>query len=151
MLPSIATDIRPMSEHDIDIANQVGEYLKNFDNPTIETKHTIHGGIYTRTIMVKKGMTIVGVIIKVPTTIIVSGKCSFFIGEKVIHLEGVHVLAASAMRKQVLTAHEDTSISMILTTDADNLKDAEDTFTDEGNMLFSREDRSINTLNITGE
>lgn len=140
-----------MTNKDIEIAQSVEDEISVYEEYALETHHNMHGGIYSRTMMLKKGDIVSGVIIKVPTTMVVSGHVKILLGSEVMELKGYNVLSASANRKQVVTALEDTYISMILKSDAQKQWDAEDDFTDEGDKLMSRQSYSINKINVSGE
>lgn len=117
----------------------------------LETDHVIHGGMYTRTITMPKGIVLAGALIKVPTTLIVNGHCRVYLGDNAVDLRGYHVLAASAGRKQAFVAFEETQLTMIFVTNAQTVEEAEGQFTDEADLLMSRRDDAVNTINITGE
>lgn len=117
----------------------------------IATDHVIHGGMYARTITIPAGIVLTGAFIKLPTVLIANGNASVFVGDRWVSIEGYHVLAAAAGRKQVFIAHEDTQLTMIFPTDATTIEQAEDEFTDEAELLFSRKPDARNTFNITGE
>lgn len=120
--------------------------------PQIEmiTHHVIHAGMYSRTIMVPKGTVLTGALVKIPTTLIVCGTASVLIGDdEEVLVDGYHVLAASANRKQAFIAHEDTFITMSFKTTAQCVEEAEIEFTDEHTRLMSR--HGINEIIITGE
>ncbi|MGL4680420.1 MAG: hypothetical protein ACRCWC_13690, partial [Plesiomonas shigelloides] len=101
----------------------------------IETIHTLHAGTYARTIMIPAGVMITGALIKIPTTLIVSGECMVFIGGDTIKLVGYNVLPASANRKQAFLAVTDTWLTMMFKTAATTVEDAEHEFTDECDLL----------------
>ncbi len=111
----------------------------NVDESTdVPMDHFIHGGIYTRTVWLREGVVLVGALIKVPTTLIISGKTRVFVGGGWIELEGYHIIQALAGRKQVFITHTPTVITMSFRTDADTVEEAEEEFTDETEMLRSR-------------
>lgn len=121
----------------------------------IVTWHVLHAGIYSRTIMVPGAgpdmvNVLTGALIKIPTTLVVSGKCSVLIGDAdEILIDGYHVFAAAAGRKQAFIAHEDTWLTMSFKTDARTVEEAEVEFTDDHERLMSR--RGVNHVIITGE
>lgn len=125
--------------------------LSHLPQEDIETHHVLHGGQYSRTVKIRAGVMIVGVLIKVPTTIVISGDASVYLGDQTIRLTGYNVLPASAHRKQAFVAHEDTYLTMSFATDAMTIEQAEDEFTDEGDTLVSRHPDAINEIIITGE
>lgn len=113
---------------------------KALDLPQVElpTSHSLHAGMYARTIRIPAGVVITGALIKLPTILIVSGRCEVFTGSESIELDGYHVLQASAHRKQVFLAHEDTHLTMLFPTRATTIEQAESEFTDEADMLQTR-------------
>lgn len=124
--------------------------LANDEGVECFTEHLIHGGMYVRTIRMKAGTYITGALLKIPTTLIVSGGCIVFIGEERIELNGYNVLPGSALRKQVFAAFTDVEMTMVFPTSATTVRQAEQEFTDEYEMLLSnRQDNEV-TL-ITGE
>lgn len=127
----------------------VEEYLLSLPQVDIETLHTIHGGVYTRTIMIPAGVVITGALIKIPTTLIVNGDCLVTIGDKTKHIIGHHVFCASAGRKQVFVANGNTYLTMMFKTDARTVEDAEKQFTDQWEQLCSNNNR--NSIVITEE
>lgn len=116
----------------------------------IETMHLIHAGMYQRTIKIPAGVMLTGALIKVSTSLIVSGDCFVFIGDETIRLTGYHILPASAGRKQAFVAVSDTFLTMSFATDATSVEQAEKQFTDEVHLLASRRS-DLNMTMITGE
>jgi len=117
----------------------------------IATNHLLHAGLYARTICIPAGVALTGALIRVPTVLIVSGHCSVCVGEGTLTLTGYHVLAASAGRKQAFYAHADTTLTMVFATRATTVAEAEDEFTDEAHLLFSRKPGAVNHIHTTGE
>lgn len=105
---------------------------------TLETRHHLHAGLYARTVRVPAGVAITGAFIKIPTLLIVNGRCEVFTGSEVLEMDGHHVLQASAGRKQVFLAHADTDITMVFATSATTVEAAEEEFTDEADLLQTR-------------
>lgn len=139
-----------MSVQAIDAVRAFEARLKTLDQVKISTHHQIHAGVYTRTICIPKGAALAGVLIKIPTTLIVSGDASVFIGDEEIRVSGFAVMPGSANRKQAFIAHEDTFLSMSFKTNARSVREAEEEFTDEGEQLFSRSSTTDVTI-ITGD
>ena len=138
-----------------DQAIQKVSELENFSLAYCEqvefpTEHLIHGGMYARTLHMKAGEWLTGALIKIPTTLIVAGDCTVFIGEETIELRGYSVLPGSADRKQVFVAHTDVSMTMFFPTKAKTVLDAEKEFTDEYEMLMTNRQDCVKTM-ITGE
>lgn len=140
-----------MSSQAIANVRKLEEFVGKLPQVDISTDHVIHGGMYARTITVPAGVLLTGVVIKVPTTLIINGHCRVFMGEDSVDLKGHNVFAASAGRKQAFIAYEDTALTMIFATKATSVEEAEKEFTDEACLLSSRKEDSVNTINITGE
>lgn len=117
----------------------------------IPTEHILHGGMYARTIRLKGGVIVTGAHFKVPSILIVKGKCAVSSGESAILLCNYHVLTGEAGRKQVCVTMEDTEITMIFRTDAKTVEEAENEFTDEAESLMSRKQDGNNIMLVTGE
>lgn len=117
----------------------------------IETVHHIHAGIYARTIVIPAGVVITGALITRATLLIVKGDAVVYTGNGGIEVSGYKILPASANRKQVIVANTETTLTMLFPTQAKTVEDAEAEFTDEANMLWSRQKSAINQVIITGE
>jgi formylmethanofuran dehydrogenase subunit A len=116
----------------------------------VETEHLLHAGMYSRTIRVAAMMAFTSVLIKIPTTLIVNGKCCIFAGDHWHTLEGYSVIAASAGRKQIYVTLEPTEITMIFPSNAKTVEEAESQFTDEAESLLTRR-RDGDLVAITGQ
>lgn len=143
--------IPPMS------ASAIGKVL-NFETSVlrlpqvdIPTAHTLHGGMYIRTIMIPAGVVLTGALIKIATMLIVQGNAVVHVGDTAFEVNGYKVLSASANRKQAFFAREDTFLTMVFPTDAKTVKEAEEEFTDDAEILMSRKDGAYNYVTITGE
>lgn len=136
---------------DLVIANQLETIMLEYEQVKLKTFHTIHGGIYTRTIELLEGQALVGALIKIPTTLIFNGHIRLLVGDEVRDIVGYRVVSASGMRKQVMTAVQDSVITMMFKTDARTVTEAEDEFTDDAESLMSRRDEAINIIEITEE
>lgn len=56
---------------------ELGEALKqNFPEYVFPVEHSLHGGMYARTIRMPAGTAAVGTLIRVPTLLIVAGTCA---------------------------------------------------------------------------
>lgn len=117
----------------------------------IHTEHVLHGGLYSRTVLIPAGACITGAHIKVPTLLIISGHVTVAIGSAAHEFTGYNVLPASAGRKQAFFAHTDTQLTMVFTTKATTVAQAEDEFTDEAHLLLSRQQPGLDSITITGE
>lgn len=112
----------------------------------IPTYHHFHAGMYARTIMIPENTVLTGVLIKVPTILIVSGEVIAYTEDGTIHLIGYHVIPAEAGRKQAFAAVKDTILTMVFPSSAGSVEEAEEEFTDEAGMLFSRKDGAVNVV-----
>jgi hypothetical protein len=106
----------------------------------IGTEHVFHAGVYARTVKVPTGVMITGVLIKIPTLLIVHGDAIVHVEDGPIELHGYNVVPASAGRKQAFVALTDTHLTMIFATDALDIDAAERQFTDELDKLQSRKE-----------
>lgn len=120
--------------------------LKELPQVRLETIHTLHDGVYTRTVLTPAGVMGAGVKIKIPTTLIVSGDATAIIGDETHRITGYHVFTAMAPRQQAFFAHSDTWVTMIFKTSALTVEEAEAEFTDETDQLMSRHPDAINTV-----
>lgn len=143
--------ISTMSEEAIDKVRQYEALVLSFPQTKIPTHHLLHAGMYSRTILIPAGNTLTGVLMKISTILILSGNFVLFAGDKAIELHGYNVLAGSPNRKQAGVAKTDTWATMIFPTNATNIEEAENEFTDEGNILWSRYEDAENYVRITGE
>lgn len=100
-----------------------------------EVVHTLHGGVYTRTARLRKGVAVCTALIKVPTTLILHGDVAVDVGGRWNTYRGTQVLVAHAGRKHVMIANEDTTITMAFPTRAATVLEAEQQFTDEWREL----------------
>lgn len=140
-----------MSGAAVDKVRQLEAALWNAPHAPLKTHHVLHGGIYARTIWLPAGAVITGALIKVPTTLTISGDAMVFIGEDAIELQGYNVIPASAGRKQAFVAHTDTHMTMSFATSARTVQEAENEFTDEAHLLLSRRQPEHDVVIITGE
>ena len=143
--------IPAMSEASISKVEEFQDVLLDQPQVRIRTLHTLHAGMYSRTVRIPAGCAITGAVIKISTLLIIRGNATVYNGDAPVTVTGYAVLPASAGRKQAFVAHEDTDITMVFATQASSVEEAEDLFTDEGHTLASRHDPSSNTIIITGE
>lgn len=115
------------------------------------TQHVLHAGMYARTIHLPEGTMITGALIKIATTLVLSGEARAYIGDEILHLTGHNVLPGSAGRKQAFVAMSAVSMTMLFPTQAKTVDEAEREFTDEYEALASRRDPAFNDIIITGE
>lgn len=116
----------------------------------LKTQHFFHGGIYRRVVLLPAHTEMVGVLIKIPTTVIVIGDAFVWTGATWHHVAN-EVLSANGQRKQHFFANQDTHIHMLFPSKALTVDEAEREFTDEfQNLLSRRIDGGEETI-ITGE
>lgn len=135
---TIAPEIQSMSLEAINRVRDMEAITREMPQVPIETLHSIHAGVYTRTVTIPAGVLITGVLIRIPTTLIVQGDTTVFLGDGTTRLQGYHVLHAAANRKQAFFAHEDTNLTMIFQTSATTVEEAEEEFTEEAHTLITR-------------
>lgn len=146
----LSPSLPAMSAADVEKVGRLEAHLRDMEQVPITTTHHFHAGMYARTIRIPKGVVITGALIRIPTLLIVSGHATVFIGGETIELRGYHVLPASAGRKQVFLAHADTDLTMLFPCRAETVEEAEAEFTDETELLMSRQ-QSGNLTITTGE
>ena len=127
-----------MSRQAIDKARALHQAMESLPQVEIEITHCLHDGVYTRTAFVPAGYLVMGVVIKIPTTVIVSGHAQVFIGDETREVQGYRVIPAAAYRKQAALAITDTYFSMAFRTNATTVEEAENEFTDEAEQLTTR-------------
>lgn len=143
--------IRPMDERALARVRSIESAMMALDQVQMPVHHTIHGGVYTRSVRIPVGVMLAGALIKVPTTIIVNGDVTVWANDQTMRVRGYRVLVGSVGRKQVFVAHGDTDMTMMFATSATSVDEAEREFTDEWELLMSRRHPDINTELVTGE
>ena len=149
----ITTDNRilAMSDSAIEKVRALETGLLTLPQVDITHHHILHGGVYSRSILMPAGTTLTGAIIKVPTILIIAGTVRVFLNGKASELSGYNVFAASANRKQAFHALTDVYMTMVFASSAKTVAEAEDEFTDEAHLLASRMPGAFNPTAITGE
>lgn len=154
---AIARGIAPMSDQAIEAVRKLETEAMAKPQTPIATDHVLHGGMYARTIVIPAGVTLTGALIKIATILILNGDAIAYMerpdrkGGGAVRLTGYHVLPASARRKQAFVAQLDTYLTMIFPTGTKTVAEAEAEFTDEANLLFSRNVGAENHIIITGQ
>lgn len=143
--------IPPMSDEAVAKVRELEAVALSVPQVATTTQHILHGGVYSRTVLIPKGAMLTGALVEIPTVLIVSGHCIVFIGDENIEIRGYHCFAAGTGRKQAFNALEDTHVTMVFPTPAKTIEEAEDWFTDEAHLLFSRKPDALNIVIITGE
>jgi len=132
--------IPAMDEAAIDNVRQLTAAMAELPQVPIRTEHILHAGLYARTVFVPAGVIITGVLIKIPTLLIVHGDALVYIGGASLRLEGYNVVPAAAGRRQVFVAESDLHLTMLFASDAASVDQAERQFTDEFEQLISRKE-----------
>ena len=132
--------IPAMDEAAIDNVRQLTAAMAELPQVPIRTEHILHAGLYARTVFVPAGVIITGVLIKIPTLLIVHGDALVYIGGASLRLEGYNVVPAAAGRRQVFVAESDLHLTMLFASDAASVDQAERQFTDEFEQLVSRKE-----------
>ncbi len=143
--------IASMSAEDVEKVGAIQNEVLKMEQVKMDTDHILHGGMYARTIMIPAGVILTGALIKVATVLIVSGDALVYREGKAHEIVGYNVLAASKHRIMAFVARTDTYLTMIFPSKADSIAQAEEEFTDEAHLLFSRNADAVNNITITGE
>lgn len=146
-----APHLPAMSEDAIGMVRRAEVALRELPQAPLHTSHLFHAGMYHRTVCIPAGAGMTGALIKIATTLTISGDATVFTGSGKQRLVGYHVLPGSAGRKQAFIAHADTYLTMSFATSAKTVAEAEDEFTDEGALLLSRDFGDLDTVVVTGE
>ena len=139
----IQSNLPSMGSADIDRVKKLESFTSKMPQIDINIEHHIHAGTYIRTATIPKGVMITGALIKVDTILVVMGHVTVYIGKEFITMSGHNVLKASANRKQVFIAHEETKLSMIFATNSKTVEEAEAEFTDEVEKLTTRKTEGL--------
>lgn len=130
--------IQPMSPAAIERVRAFEKICAAQPQVPVEIRHTLHAGMYARTVVIPAGVVITGVLVRVATILVVSGDAVMFGEGGPVALVGHHVLTAAAGRKQAFVARADTHLTMLFPTAATTVEEAEDEFTEEVDMLTTR-------------
>lgn len=115
------------------------------------TQHQLHAGMYTRTVCLPAGSIVTGVLVKLATTLHISGDCEVFTGYETVRVTGFAVLPAAPHRKQAFHAYTDTMLSMSFVSDAKDAAEAEAQFTDELKLLVPLDAEGRHQFVVTGD
>jgi len=133
--------INAMNDRALQCVHQLHDAMRELPQVKIKTTHHLHAGLYHRTVFVPAGTVVMGVMVKIPTTLIVSGHAMLYIGEEAREIVGYQIIEGAGGRKQAAYAIEDTTFTMSFATDAASVTDAENEFTDEAEQLLTRADQ----------
>lgn len=131
------------------LLDRVEARMRAMPQVDVKTEHILHAGMYARTVRLEANVAIMSVLIKVPTILTVNGKCRVFAGQRWHDFDGYRVLPAEAGRKMAYVALSPTEITMVFPSKAKTVEEAENEFTDDAEMLLSRQSNQ-DILTITG-
>lgn len=63
----------------------------------LDMAHLIHEGVYHRTCKVLAGMVITGVVVRIPTTLMITGDCIVYLGGESRRIIGTAVILSEGM------------------------------------------------------
>lgn len=130
--------IAPMGHEAIDKVRRLEAVAREMPQVAIRIDHALHAGLYARTAFVPAGVMITGVLIKIATLLIVQGDAAVYVDGGPMQLRGYNVVPAAAGRKQAIVALTDVHLTMVFSTAATTVEEAEAEFTDEVDELQSR-------------
>jgi hypothetical protein len=143
IVPKAPDAIPALTEEALDKVRRLEKAALEQPQTPIETQHVFHAGMYARTVMIPAGHMITGVLIKIPTILIVSGDAVMYGSDGPVDVSGYTVFSASAGRKQAMVALTDTYLTMLFPTDAKTVDQAERAFTDEFDLLITRKESAL--------
>ena len=137
-LAVIGNTIPATTQESIEKVIAVEDRIRQCEQINIRTEHIFHAGLYIRTVRLGQHIMFASALIKVPTLVVVNGRCDLFIGDQWIQLDGYNVVPASAGRKAIYLTRSMVEITMIFPSNAKTVEEAEAQFTDEADHLLSR-------------
>lgn len=117
------------------------------------TQHRLHAGIYARTVTIPSRGLVTGVLVKIPTILILCGKVIVYMGEGAdpVKVSGQRVFLGNAGRKQAFFGLDDYTMTMCFATRAKTIAECEAHFTDEIELLWPLSDTERHDIIVTGE
>lgn len=137
LIPCSASLSAPSTEN-LATLKDAERFILTLPQVEIPTEHVFHAGMYARTIRIPAGTVLTGALMKIPTILIVQGEAKIFVDGDWYAVNGYTVLTGAAGRKQMFAAATDVEMTMIFTTPATTVDEAEREFTDEFESLMSR-------------
>ncbi len=146
-----AAALAPPSQESLAKIEIVHQALLQIHDVEISTEHVLHAGMYARTIRLEAGVVMVGSLIKVATILIIHGSTSLYAGgDEFVALEGFNILPGYAGRKGMFVTHGPVQMTMLFSTQATTVEEAENEGFAEAEALQSRKDSTRDTTTITG-
>lgn len=141
-----------MSSQAVDTVRRMETLARKMEQISFVTRHTLHAGMYARTVTIPAGALITGAQVKRGTILIVCGDALIYVGaDAPLQVRGYTVLPASAGRKQAFLTQSEVTITMVAPCDATTIAEAEASLTDETDLLPSLDDASKHQIEQTGE
>lgn len=129
----------PMNDGQLCNMYKLHKAMEQLPQIQIETTHTLHAGLYARTVHVPRGVLVMGVLIARATLLIVHGHATVIMGDRATEINGHAELRGAGGRKQAALAHSETYFTMVFPTDAATVEEAEAEFTTEAEQLQTRQ------------
>lgn len=133
------TDLTVFSQDTIDRKQKILEFEQQLlQLPQIEfsVEHTFSGGMYARTLHMKKDSVITGKMHVKDHICIIVGHVTVADDEKVVEYKGYNVIEGKGGMKRVLHVHEDTSWTAIHTTPFTTVEECEATLATNDPQLY---------------
>lgn len=143
--------IHPVSQERLGVLRDADDFLRSLPQLDVQIQHVLHGGMYARTCMLPAGAILSGVLLSVPTVLIVQGDAIMEVDGQAHAIRGYNVFAASAGRKQAMIAVSDVWMTALRPTSATTVEQAESEATNEPELLTSRQLGVVDNVLITGE
>lgn len=140
---AVNSSIKAMSDEHIEKIKKLEMVAATLPQLPLSTAHTLHAGVYIRTLDIPPGVLVVGALIKIPTCVIIQGNILVETGEEVVKLSGYNIFEAAAHRKQAVVSLSDCHVSMIFATAAKTVGEAEKEFTDEVENLMTSKNMAL--------
>lgn len=121
----------PVTAESVEFARRVQAIVEQAPQVDIRMEAILNDGVYIRTAFIPAGTVLVGALLKVPTTLIVIGKCKLTCADGVIDVDGFAQYSAPAGRKTVFRTFTDTVTVMTYRTSAETCEEARREVTDE--------------------
>jgi hypothetical protein len=136
---AVASAIPPSSEETIQKVRLLEDRVRESPQVEFVTEHVFHAGMYARTVRIGPNVVFTSALIKCATLMIVHGELLVLAGDELIRIHGYNVLPAEAGRKQFYITGSQVELTMVFPSMARTVEEAEAEFTDEADMLLSRQ------------
>lgn len=123
--------IAALTPSELAAVRQAEDALKREPQLQIDIKETLHEGVYTRTAFVPENVVLSGALMKVPTTLLVIGRCVLTLSKGTAAVDGFASFTSPAGRKTLFRTLSATKLVMVFATKAQSLEEARKEFTDD--------------------